>query len=129
MESCGSIEKRYRAPWRQWCELSDIPHPAPIDWKDAELVEMAWKRMSGKPKLILKYIYMTRFPVFVIARKCHVKPWNLEMELARAKRIMQIVLDKYVVSFDTIETNLEPALSRDKSSALSEAYLSEEPAA
>ena len=83
----------YQAPWRQWATLQEIQVPAPIDWRDAEIVEMAWKGMMGKSKLLLKYFYMTNFPPAIVCRKSRIKPWKLEEELAKAKRSIQKVLD------------------------------------
>jgi len=97
IEVCGSIEgKLYRSPWRQWCLLHEIPFNTPIDWKDAEIVERAWVGMLGKPKLLLKYTYMTNFPAHVVARKSGVKVWQLEHELARAKRHIAKLLDSQI---------------------------------
>ena len=91
---CCSIEgKLYQAPWRQWVSLQEIQVPEPIDWRDAEILERAWKVMMGKPKLLIKYYYMTGFPVNVVARKSRIKPWQIEVELARAKRVLQNILD------------------------------------
>ena len=115
---CGSIEgKLYRAPWRQWVELADMPFSLEIDWKDAEIVEQAWRGMMGTPKLLLKYTYMSSFPPHVVARKCGVKRWNLEIELAKAKRLIANVLDKktlltYTVIRDIVAPQFEPSMTR-----------------
>ena len=91
---CCSIEgKLYQAPWRQWVSLEDIQIPAPIDWRDAEIVERAWRGMMGKQKLLIKFYYMTNFPVHVVCRKVRIKPWQIEVELARARRVLQNTLD------------------------------------
>ena len=90
---CGSMEgKLYRAPWRQWVELSQIGHPMPVDWRDAEAVENAWRKLSGKPKLILKYRYMCWMPDIIVARKSKVKIYRLEAELGMAKRLIADIL-------------------------------------
>lgn len=92
---CGSIEgKLYRAPWRQWVDQRDIPINATVNWKDAALVESAWRIMRGNLKPLLKYSYMTGFPAHVIARKCGIKVWNLDAELRRAKLAIGAILDK-----------------------------------
>lgn len=91
---CCSIEgKLYQAPWRQWATLQEIQIPAPIDWRDAEIVERAWRGMMGKPKLLIKFYYMTNFPVHIVCRKVRIKPWQIEVELARARRVLQQAID------------------------------------
>ena len=92
-ECCSSLEGNYRAPWRQWVELADIQHSVHIDWRDAELVEAAWRAIIGRSKLILKYTYMAKMPDYVICRKSHIKRWEYPTELKRAKNIIQQVLD------------------------------------
>lgn len=92
---CGSIEgKLYRAPWRQWVEVRDIHLLPPVDWRDAELVERAWRGMLGKHKLLLKYTYMTLFPPWVVAVKSGVKRHHLERELQAAKMAIERGLDR-----------------------------------
>jgi len=94
-KTCGSIEKRYQANWRQWIELKDLHISKPIDIWDAQEVEKAWKHMLGKHKLILKYTYMTPWlPEWVICRKARVKRWRLEIELRQAKHAIGKMLDK-----------------------------------
>lgn len=90
---CGSIEGRYNAPWRQYVELRNIKLSEYIDWRDAELVEIAWRKMIGKHKLLLKYHYMSGFPVHVVCYKSKVKLHRLDMEMARAIRIIDGILD------------------------------------
>lgn len=91
---CGSAEgKRYHAPWRQWVPLSEVQHSNPIDWQDAEEVERAWKKMLGRSKLILKYIYMAAFPDYIVCRKIGIKRWQLESEIRQAKQAIYKVLD------------------------------------
>lgn len=105
---CGSIEgKLYRAPWRQWIELRDIQHPPPIDWRDAELIEQAWRGMLGRHKTLLKLTYMTLMPPQVIARKIGLKTWDMEglnRELHRAKRHIVNVLAN-IQEYDTLPRN------------------------
>ena len=93
IEVCGSAEKMYRAQWRQWVPLSDLQAPPAVDWRDAELVEQAWRSMSGTPKLLLKLTYMHRFPSYVVCRKCGVKIWRLGIEIRRSRNIIKEVLD------------------------------------
>lgn len=104
LKTCGSIEKRYQANWRQWIELKDLQISEPIDIWDAQEVELAWKHMLGKHKLILKYTYMTRFPDFVVCRKSGVKIWNLEAELRKSKQLIGKMLDKLKSNSQNIST-------------------------
>jgi hypothetical protein len=93
-QCCGSVEgKRYHAPWRQWVPLSEVQHSNPIDWQDAEEVERAWKKMLGRSKLILKYVYMATFPDHIVCRKVGIKRWQLESEIRKAKQAIYKVLD------------------------------------
>ena len=92
-QCCASLEGGYQSNWRQWVELKDIQSSAPIDWRDAELIESLWRKMLGTPKLILKYTYMSNFPSHIVCRKCHIKTWQLESELRKAHNLMQLMLD------------------------------------
>lgn len=112
IEVCGSVEKMYRAPWRQWVSINDINHPIPIDWQDAELVEQAWRGMLGTPKLILKYIYMHNFKPAIVCRKCRVKIWHLDKEIRRAMNVMQAALDR-LDKESTIAGNSKPPPGED----------------
>ena len=94
IEVCGSAEKMYRAPWRQWVPLSDLQALPAVDWRDAELVEQAWRSMSGTPKLLLKYLYMHRIRPEIVCRKCRVKIWHLDHEIRRATLVIQVAIDR-----------------------------------
>lgn len=108
-QACGSAEKYYRAPWRQWISLSDIQHSEPIDVWDAQEVEKAWRLMLGRHKLLLKYTYMSPgMPDWMICRKSGIKRWRLETELARSKRIIKTILD----NFDAVLSNDENLIPR-----------------
>jgi DNA-directed RNA polymerase specialized sigma24 family protein len=96
--TCGSIEKMYRAPWRQWVSLSDIAYQTIIDWRDAELVERTWRQMPQKPKMLLLYSYMTGFPIHAICRKSGVKVWLYEAKLRNAKNILQSLLNRRTIA-------------------------------
>lgn len=111
---CGSAEKNYRAPWRQWVALADIQHDSQIDIWDAQKVERAWRSMLGKHKLILKYTYMSPgMPAWVICRKAHVKTWKLVQETERAKKIIKTILDKMEPLSDNCADNLKPCETRE----------------
>ena len=60
LETCASIEKRYQAPYRQWLELHEIHIPDSVDMWDAQKVEAAWKTLSFRHKMILKWHYITK---------------------------------------------------------------------
>lgn len=97
----GSLGRLYKAPWRQWVQLSDIPLFKVTDWRDAELIESHWRKMEGSHKEILKLTYMAKVSKSVLCRRCNIKPWNHAEELRKAKEILEkMVFDGHsVVAF------------------------------
>ena len=93
LKTCGSAEKHYRAPWRQWVELKDISISDTIDAFDAELVEYAWRTIPFKSAKLLKLHYIRRLPVSVIAGRCGIKLWHYDAAFARAHYHIRQSLD------------------------------------
>jgi hypothetical protein len=112
-ECCASIEGRmYHAPWRQWVELSDMPMPEPI----------AWRAMMGKSKLILKFTYMANMPSFVVARRCKIKPYQMDETLRNAKKYLLDILAEHEKACYKTSNNLNRTRARE-SSAIDAGFL------
>lgn len=98
LKTCGSAEKHYRAPWRQWLKLAEIEHPAPIDVIDAEIIEAAWVLIDYKARMLLKYHYVRRMPIMYLCQRLRIKPYQFDARFARARHLLREMLDKSISS-------------------------------
>ena len=90
---CGSLEGGFRSNYRQWQEISDIHLTTYIDWRDAEEVEKAWRKLHGRPKILLRMVYMDKCSPELVCRKIGVRRWQYGVELMKAKINLTLVLD------------------------------------
>lgn len=97
-ETCGSAEKNYRAPWRQWLQLHEIPMGGNLDTFAAEAVERAWKTLHHKQQKILKLHYVRRLPVTLLCQRAKIKPWQYEAHMARAHYYIRMALDSHPIA-------------------------------
>ena len=81
---CGSAEGNYRSNWRQWVELKDINLSEEIDAFDAEEVEAAWRTLPNRERKVLKFHYIKRMPLVMIAQRCGIKLHQYDVTFARA---------------------------------------------
>lgn len=80
---CGSAERMYRAPWRQW----HVPAMNPsVDTNDAVAVEKAVVRLDYSHKAILRLWYVRRAPVMRICRELVIVRSELPDRLNAARR-------------------------------------------
>lgn len=106
--TCASLEGAYRAPWRQWIALCDIPNPEPIDVLDAQLVESMWKVMkSQKHKDALKYHFIHSASPNVIARRARCKVWQVQELIGNAIGSINFLLTT-AINTTKIDANLNP---------------------
>lgn len=98
LETCGSAEKAYRAPWRQWLKLAEIEHTSPIDVLDAESIEAAWVLIDYKARMLLKYHYVRRMPIMYLCQRLRIKPYQFDARLSRARYLLRERLDKSINS-------------------------------
>lgn len=92
LETCGSIEKRYQSNWRQWIPASEVPIPVVIDWRDAELVEQAWRGLMFRHKMILKWFYITRRDPRSICVRLRIGISRYDREFAAAHAAIKKIL-------------------------------------
>ena len=72
--SCGSMEKRYSSP-QCW---HPVEPTIKVDQLDAEQVEMAWRTLQLKHKMMLKWCYVYPVHPRVAERKAKVRPGSYE---------------------------------------------------
>ena len=110
-QTCGSLEGAYRAPFRQWLQLHEIPTPESMDVLDAQEIERAWQAMSSnKHKQALKYHFIYSSAPHVIARKAHCRVWQVEELLGNAIGAISFRLNLLTntISRSMIDHNLKP---------------------
>lgn len=110
-QTCGSLEGAYRAPWRQWVPLCDIPMREAMDVLDAQEIEKAWQAMSSrKHKEALKYHFVYSSAPHVIARKAHCRVWQVQELIGNAISAIQFRLNLLTIpnGITSIDHNLKP---------------------
>lgn len=70
---CGSAEKNYRSPWRQWHYPSINELMPPLPNGEMQLIDRAVLGVPGDHRQALKLHYVNAAPAFVICRKLHLR--------------------------------------------------------